>query len=65
MSAIGVPAPGAPNPLNFEAGADHGIVDAQLKDSGLSDTIVGPTLFSTNAVRFQSYTLNDHGAFYG
>ena len=65
MSAAGVPAPGGPDPLNFEAGVDNGIADAQLKASGLSYTIVAPTFFATNAIRFQSYTLNDHGAFYG
>jgi uncharacterized protein YbjT (DUF2867 family) len=65
MSAAGVPAPGGPDPLNFEAGVDNGVADAQLKGSGLSYTIVAPTFFATNALRFQSYTINDHGAFYG
>ena len=63
MSAAGLRL--VPPAFNFEAGDDHKTVDSLLMGSGLNCTIVAPSFFATNAIRFQSYTINDHGAFYG
>ena len=63
MSAAGIRE--VPASFNFEAGEENKTVDDQLLASGLSCSIVAPTFFATNALRFQSYTMNDHGAFYG
>lgn len=60
MSAIGADAEG---PL--AVGRDHGAAEAAVIDSGLSWTILRPSFFQDNPLRFQGGAIAATGAFYG
>ena len=49
----------------FTLGAEHARCDAALAASGLMYTVINPSFFMSNQLTFQSFTINDHGAFYG
>lgn len=60
LSAAGV-SPEAP----AQAVRDHAAVEALVRDSGMTWTIVRPTFFMDNFINFQGETLKSNGEFYG